>query len=111
MSAARFPLRTAQRITACAALGLDYWAASPINSVVWAVDSRDRSVHLVRIDLANLQATHDCGIERYHRSGMMLTSCVGRWASVKFPDVAALAASRGMTTLELMSSLREPADA
>jgi hypothetical protein len=43
----RLPKRTRERLTACEAVGLSYWADHPVIGHVWAVDSRQQA-HVVR---------------------------------------------------------------
>lgn len=81
-------LTSAERIAACAAVGLHYWSDSPVPRVVWACGD-DQRFHLVRLDRVTRTAHHVCGL-RYEAPGMQLTGrcwhgrSIGHW-----PDLSA----------------------
>lgn len=52
------PKLTLQRLAACEALGLHYWADHPTAHHIWAVDDHQRA-HVVRIRRGSAQ--HVCG--------------------------------------------------
>jgi hypothetical protein len=52
------PLRTREKLSACRALGLDYWADHPSAGCVWAVDGRQ--FHVVKIRPKDFLAQHVC---------------------------------------------------
>lgn len=89
---------TAERIVACAAVGLHYWSDSPVARTVWACGD-DQRFHLVRLDRATNTAHHVCGLG-YETPGMQLTGrcwhgrSIGRWTSVDS------AADRTLTALD-----------
>lgn len=53
------PVTTREKIAACAALGLSYWANHPTPSTVWAVDDYQQP-HSVHIDRKAGKAEHRC---------------------------------------------------
>lgn len=83
---------TADRIAACAALGLHYWTDAPLPHAVWAVADGDRRFHLVRLDRAARLATHICG-RGAEAPGMYLSpGCPGSLTAAVWPDLRAEAA-------------------
>lgn len=61
----------AERIAACASVGLHYWSDSPLTNTVWA-NGDDNRFHLVRLDKVTRTAHHVCGLG-YELPGMHLT--------------------------------------
>ena len=90
------PKTTAERIAACAAVGLHYWSDSPVAHTIWA-NSDDQRFHLVRFDRVTRTAHHVCGLG-YETPGMQLTGrcwygrSVGQWPSVDSAADRALSA-------------------
>jgi hypothetical protein len=76
----------AERIAACASVGLHYWADSPLTNTVWA-SGDDRRYHLVQIDRTLGRAHHVCG-RRYELPGMYVSTCPGSTVSGVWPSVA-----------------------
>lgn len=85
---------TAERIAACAAVGLHYWSDSPVPHTVWA-NGDDNRFHLVRLDRVTRTAHHVCGLG-YEKPGMVLTSrCwhgrpIGQWPLVEDRSLTAV---------------------
>lgn len=81
-----FTKTTAERIAACASVGLHFWSDSPITNTVWA-SGDDRRFHLVRLDRVTRTAHHVCGL-RYELPGMLETRrcwhgrSLGQWPAL-----------------------------
>ncbi|UYL88165.1 hypothetical protein SEA_EVAA_54 [Gordonia phage Evaa] len=102
----KLPAKTADRLIACAAVGLTFHAAHPVNRHVWALDDSGRA-HVVRIDLDERTAQHVC--DRYARVGgyrrrytwpAAFTHCQGDDRRMSFAIPEAVAAGYGMSLLD-----------
>lgn len=99
---AKFSTVTADFIAGCRAVGMDFWADSPVTGTVWAV-CEDQRFHLVRVNRKEHMAEHVCG-RSLEKNGMARTNCPGSFTAKPFPNLVACAQLTGLSVLELAAA-------